>query len=265
MATSQYLAFGTGVGANVLTPVSYAASALLPIGHQPGVALSEVANTTWRQTSVAAAALAQMSVDLAAVDMLDDGSVTNFKNGVIAAIQQLVLAQQFWAPGDIKGTLGAVPTGWIPADGRALSRTTYAALFSAIGTAYGSGDGSTTFNVPDLRGEFLRGWDSGRGIDPGRALGSLQDWATARPKTTAAVGVVDGGATQPLVDGNGSALGGANPSTVGFARVSKAGNPTTASDADTLGSGTQLDVINVVAGDAETRPRNIAVRWLIKT
>ena len=174
MPTNQYLAFGTGVGANVLTPSTYAASTLLPIGHQPGVALSEVANTTWRQTSVAAAALAQMSVDLAAVNMLDDGSVTNFKNGVIAAIQQLVLAQQFWAPGDIKGTLGAVPVGWIPADGRALSRTTYAALFAAIGTTYGSGDGSTTFNVPDLRGEFLRGWDDGRGVDSGRALGSAQ-------------------------------------------------------------------------------------------
>jgi phage-related tail fiber protein len=59
-----------------------------------------------------------------------------------------------------------------------VSRTTFAELFSAIGTTHGAGDGSTTFNVPDLRGEFVRGWDHGRGVDSGRGLGSLQaqDW-----------------------------------------------------------------------------------------
>lgn len=46
----------------------------------------------------------------------------------------------------------AVPAGWLLADGSAVSRTIYSLLFSAIGTAYGSGDGSTTFNLPDLRG-----------------------------------------------------------------------------------------------------------------
>ena len=66
------------------------------------------------------------------------------------------------------------PTGWLKCNGQAVSRTTYAALFSAIGTTYGTGDGSTTFNVPDLRGEFIRGWDDSRGIDSGRTLGSSQ-------------------------------------------------------------------------------------------
>jgi phage-related tail fiber protein len=67
-----------------------------------------------------------------------------------------------------------VPTGYIKANGATLSRTTYAALFAAIGTTFGAGDGSTTFLVPDLRGEFLRGWDDGRGVDSGRAFGSAQ-------------------------------------------------------------------------------------------
>lgn len=58
-----------------------------------------------------------------------------------------------------------VPTGYLECDGSAVSRTTYADLFTAIGTAWGNGDGSTTFNVPDLRGVFLRGWDHGAGID----------------------------------------------------------------------------------------------------
>lgn len=70
------------------------------------------------------------------------------------------------------------PTGWVKANGAALSRTTYASLFTSIGTTFGSGDGSTTFNVPDLRGEFLRSWDDGRGADSGRSFGSAQaqDW-----------------------------------------------------------------------------------------
>ncbi len=52
---------------------------------------------------------------------------------------------------------GNIPVGWLHCHGQAVSRTVYAALFAAIGTVYGSGDGSTTFNVPDFRGSFLRG------------------------------------------------------------------------------------------------------------
>lgn len=74
----------------------------------------------------------------------------------------------------------SAPSGWLKANGAAVSRTAYAALFSAIGTYYGAGDGSTTFNVPDLRGEFLRAWDDGRGVDTNRGFGSFQgqDWKT---------------------------------------------------------------------------------------
>ena len=66
------------------------------------------------------------------------------------------------------------PTGWLKANGAAVSRTTYSALFDAIGTTFGAGDGSTTFDLPDLRGEFPRGWDDGRGVDSGRSFGSAQ-------------------------------------------------------------------------------------------
>jgi microcystin-dependent protein len=68
----------------------------------------------------------------------------------------------------------SIPTGWLEANGAAVSRSTYAALFTAIGTLYGAGNGSTTFNLPDLRGLFPRGFDSGRGADPGRQFGSTQ-------------------------------------------------------------------------------------------
>ena len=70
--------------------------------------------------------------------------------------------------------MNTAPTGWLKANGAAVSRTTYATLFAAIGTTFGVGDGSTTFNLPDLRGEFLRGWDDSRGVDSGRAFGSAQ-------------------------------------------------------------------------------------------
>ncbi len=66
------------------------------------------------------------------------------------------------------------PQGYLECDGAAVSRTTYARLFGRLSTLYGVGDGTTTFNLPDLRGEFVRGWDHGRGIDAARAIGTAQ-------------------------------------------------------------------------------------------
>ena len=53
--------------------------------------------------------------------------------------------------------MNSAPSGWLAADGTAVSRSTYATLFAAISTTHGVGDGSTTFNLPDLRGIFVRG------------------------------------------------------------------------------------------------------------
>ena len=66
------------------------------------------------------------------------------------------------------------PAGWLKANGAAVSRTLYANLFAAIGTRFGAGDGYSTFNLPDLRGEFPRFWDDGRGVDAGRTFGTAQ-------------------------------------------------------------------------------------------
>lgn len=66
------------------------------------------------------------------------------------------------------------PTGFLECNGALISRTIYADLFAVIGTTYGAGDGSTTFKIPDLRGEFIRGWDNSRGVDSGRSFGSFQ-------------------------------------------------------------------------------------------
>lgn len=66
------------------------------------------------------------------------------------------------------------PEGWLECNGQAIGRGEHARLFERIGTRFGAGNGATTFNVPDLRGEFVRGWDHGRGVDPERALGTPQ-------------------------------------------------------------------------------------------
>lgn len=59
-----------------------------------------------------------------------------------------------------------VPSNYLSCDGAEVSRTKYAKLFDAIGTMYGDGDSSSTFNLPDYRGHFLRGVDGGAGNDP---------------------------------------------------------------------------------------------------
>lgn len=66
------------------------------------------------------------------------------------------------------------PDGYLVANGALVSRTVYARLFSAIGTTFGEGDGGSTFQLPDLRGEFLRGWDAARNLDPERGFGTVQ-------------------------------------------------------------------------------------------
>jgi len=67
------------------------------------------------------------------------------------------------------GTSATVPSGWLFPGGQAVSRTTYAALFAVLGTLYGAGDGSTTFNLPDLRGRAVAGKDDlGSGTSAGR-------------------------------------------------------------------------------------------------
>lgn len=78
--------------------------------------------------------------------------------------------------GVINAYAGATPpTGWLLCDGSAVSRTTYAKLFSAIGTTYGSGNGSTTFNLPDLRGRIMVGLDNLGGTSANRITASEAD------------------------------------------------------------------------------------------
>jgi len=103
---------------------------------------------------------------------------TATNNGQLAstAFVRAVVAEEGVQPGEISFyATAAAPRGYIKANGAAVSRTAYPELFAAIGTIHGAGNGTTTFNVPDMRGEFVRGLDDGRGVDPGRVLGSWQN------------------------------------------------------------------------------------------
>jgi microcystin-dependent protein len=96
--------------------------------------------------------------------------------------------------GVVQAFAGATPpTGWLLCNGAAVSRSVYAALFGAIASAHGSGDGSTTFNLPDYRGRIIRGRDGGIARDPDRASRTA---AAAGGNTGDNVGSVQGEATK---------------------------------------------------------------------
>ncbi|GAA8966806.1 hypothetical protein HpSP79_12840 [Helicobacter pylori] len=149
----------------------------------------------------------------------------------------------------------SAPAGWLKANGAAVSRTAYAALFAAIGTTYGAGDGRSTFNLPDLRGEFIRGWDDGRGVDTGHLFGSAQ--ADAVREHYHGIGYIspnnDDGA---FVVRNWTT---AEQQTLQF--VNGNGN----SAIRTLSASSNLSTTNAIDEAAgETRPRNVALLAIIK-
>lgn len=171
MATNEILPFATDdTGTNLLTQAEYSTDAQRDIGHQPGIARSKLTNKTMRQTSLLAAGLAEFIADYQANNVTDGLTPQQIADYLLQAITNATIP----AGAIIYVPTLTVPSGYLKANGAEISRTVYDRLFSAIGTTFGAGDGSTTFRVPDLRGEFLRSWDDGRGIDPGRTFASGQ-------------------------------------------------------------------------------------------
>jgi microcystin-dependent protein len=136
------------------------------------------------------------------------------------------------------------PAGWLKCNGAAISRSAYSALFAVVGSTYGAGNGTSTFNVPDLRGEFVRGWDDARGIDATRAIGTAQGesfLSHAHSYQTA------------YVIGSGAA---------GFDGNAITGNSVQGS----YQTAAAIPPQNTnAAGGTETRPRNVALLYCIKT
>ncbi|MCZ2158669.1 tail fiber protein [Bartonella sp. 220] len=151
-----------------------------------------------------------------------------------------------------------VPAGWLLCDGQEYSRKEYAGLFAALGTTWGQGDGWETFNVPDLRGMFLRGLDSAQKIDKGRLLGSRQEDSfknhTHQGKTDSAgnhqhsfIGIKDMAAASP-----------------NEWKCYPYGRDRTNSLTAFAGEHTHTVILEATGGN-ETRPVNVAVIYAVKT
>ena len=209
----------------------------VPLGADSVLVYSAADNALRKST------LAQVGANmtLAARDIQVSGAVTGTASfDGSANINIVTTAAQTVPAGSVFNfAASTAPTGYLECNGNAVSRTTYAALFAVTSTTFGVGDGSTTFNLPDLRGEFVRGWDNGRGVDASRAFGSAQsdEFESHRHAWT--------GTT--FANGeNGD----------GYITVGSDVTPPTQS-----GAGSLMDL----TGSTETRPRNIALLYCIKT
>ena len=181
-------------------------------------------------------------------------SLTASDNTIVTMdmLQELlrVLGADISAPTGIVVAMAArvVPEGYLECNGSTVSRTTYSKLFSVLGTTFGAGDGASTFNLPDLRGEFIRGFDSGRGVDPSRQFGSHQGDAIrnitgefAATDDNSSVGIAKGAFYDTGISrGNGTGGGGTEP-ILGF------------------------DASRQVPTANENRPRNVSLTYIIKT
>lgn len=139
------------------------------------------------------------------------------------------------------------PDGWLVCDGSALKKEEYEDLFEAIGSAYGVT--TTTFNIPDLRGRFLRGWDNGAGVDPD---------ANARTASS------DGGNTGDKIGSVQEDAFETHTHTAPYNRNGTSGFPNAGYASGDSSSATGTVRANNPTGGNETRPKNINVNYIIK-
>ncbi|MEA5671193.1 phage tail protein [Pseudomonas sp. MH2] len=157
------------------------------------------------------------------------------------------------------------PAGYLELDGSLQSSAGYPDLAAYLGAAYNKvGDPAGYFRLPDYRGEFLRGWDHGRGVDGGRGLGSSQE-ESFKSHEHKDIGFIDNvgagpgasgvsGATAPVTTLFGKAYGSSASSTAKAYKETSKGSM----------NGSIAGLISGSTGGDETRPRNLAVMWCIK-
>lgn len=199
--------------------------------------------------------------------VLDKGDNTQLRQALVAkfgGLDPLALDQAgavaFFA-------MSTAPAGYLKANGATVSRTAYATLFAKIGTTFGVGDGSTTFTLPDLRGEFLRGFDDGRGADSGRSFGSAQKGTmNVFDDSSGGYGVY---ALKGDMNGSPNTNAGLDTVTAGYSASNysglSVGYAPPSPDSYSISTWLSYAALNIAgAGAGMTRPRNVALLACIK-
>lgn len=198
-----------------------------------------------------------LSNDVIQTAMIAANQVTLAK--LAAAVQEALTPS-----GSVLAFAGSsAPSGYLLCNGSAVSRSTYAALFAVIGITHGQGDGSTTFNLPDYRGRFLRGVDGGIARDPNRATRTAMNTGG---NTADNVGSVQTDAFQGHYHSVGDGSRGITPASGGVV----AGNTNTPAAAPgqtnfVFAGGIITDGTNGTPRiSSESRPLNAGVNFIIK-
>ena len=175
--------------------------------------------------------------------------------------------------------VATVPSGYLECNGAEISRTTFAALFAVIGTAYGTGNTTTTFNIPDLRGEFIRGLDLGRGVDSGRNIAIVQLSQNKSHNHPASTSISDpghfhhsfrsGNAGERQYNSNLSSTNfpssgtGAGNKNEAYNIVAQSSSPNVGQTSN-VATGVNASTTTTNDGGSEARPRNLAMMYIIK-
>ena len=156
--------------------------------------------------------------------------------------------------------------GWIECDGSVLSASDYPALYAALGNTWGTDNDGATFKIPDLRGEFLRGWSHGSPVDPDASARKPADpnnphagWSGAAGDSVGSTQLDSFAAHSHPISGSELQAAGGGSATNGFYGTGLRSN-SGQSDAPWNTAGSTLNV-----GGAETRPKNVSVMYVIYT
>lgn len=276
MATNDFKAFATGTNANVMSQEEWEALPAVIDGFTSGKASSAQVNKALRQASFVAAALAQFVAEKTDSDVKDDGDIAAFvakltsgfaaqylsrenpfgdiaadgEKAISTALANLGLGEGSALPVGvpIPWPSATPPTGWLKCNGATFT----AALYPKLALAYPSG------KLPDLRGEFIRGWDDGRGVDSGRGLLSAQGDAIRNITGSTALSL-------QIESGFGWLPNVYNAGVFTYASTGGGRGATSAQSTSVDGNlGIRFDASRSVPTASENRPRNIAFNYIVR-
>ena len=237
--TNDFKAFATDANANVTSQEEWETLTALKKGFSSGKASSAQVSKALRQPSTMAAVLGQFIAN-AELDALDDGDV----DGLVAKLATAITTNLGLGEGSalpvgvpVPWPSATPPTGWLKCNGAAFSAEEYPELAKVY----------PTNKLPDLRGEFIRGWDDGRGIDTNRSLLSSQ-----------------GDAIRNIIGALVDVRFNTYPSDSGAFTTSVIGDASSDSIKGGYAKRVTFDASRVVPTANENRPRNIAFNYIVR-